>query len=107
MSTLKRWIFFGFAQDPELKRYTRITLTDLDKANREVGSFFNRLLLVDCRREFQIAVRKEGFKALRVAFQYLGSRAGQEVFHSPYLQQYLNGIEKYLDKKRLEKVLEE
>jgi hypothetical protein len=106
LRVLKKWIFFGFAQDPDLAKYTRITLKDLDQANREVATFFNRLLLKDCREEFRNAIKHEGTSALRIAFQYLGTRAGQEVFHSPYVQQYLKGFGEYLDEKKLEKVLE-
>ena len=107
LKVLKKWIFFAFAQDEELKPYVRVTQSDIERVNRQVGDFFNRLLLEDCRRELKMAVHVEGPGAVRTAFQYLGRMAGMAVFNSPGVKRFLKGYTKYIDEKRLEEVIGE
>jgi hypothetical protein len=101
-TALVQWIFVAMAQHPSVSSLTKITSDDVDRHNKAAGALFMRLLTESCVDASKKAVKYEGGAALQVSFQVLGQAAAGELFAHPDVTKVMSGLEKYLDKDKLE-----
>jgi hypothetical protein len=101
-TALVQWIFVAMAQHPSVSSLTRITSEDVDRHNKAAGALFMRLLTESCVDASRKAVKYEGGAALQVSFQVLGQAAAGELFAHPDVTKVMSGLEKHLDKDKLE-----
>ncbi|AZV47141.1 hypothetical protein C3L23_07595 [Nautilia sp. PV-1] len=105
ITTLKKWMFFAFAQDSDLKKYAKISLKDKKEVNKEMGKYVTKLLTDKCAAELKNAVKYEGAKSISIAFEYLGRIAGSAITSSPDVKLFFSDLTKYVDMKKLDKIL--
>ncbi len=67
-----------------------------------MGNLLMRLLTESCKKEAEKALEFEGDATMQASFQVLGQVAGRELFASPEVAEGMAGLEKYLDKDKLE-----
>jgi len=101
IKTLKTWMFFAFAQDPDLKKYAKITPSQIEFINKKMGHYVTRLLTKDCKKEFKNAVKYEGNLAISQSFEYLGRVAGAAITGTPEVREFFQQFSKYIDTKKL------
>jgi len=101
-SVLVQWIFVAMAQHPSVVSLTKISTDDKEKHNRQAGELFMRLLTDTCADESKKALKNEGALAIQTAFQVLGQAAAREIFSDPSVAEMMSGLDKYVDKEKLE-----
>lgn len=100
-ATLVRWIFVAMAQHPMVSSMSTVKASDKDKANKEVGALFMRVITEACADKTRAAMKAEGPTALTAAFQVLGQVAARELFADPNVTAVMSGLEKYFDADKL------
>jgi hypothetical protein len=101
-SVLVQWIFVAMAQHPSVVSLTKISSDDKEKHNGQAGELFMRLLTDTCADESKKALKNEGALAIQTAFQVLGQAAAREIFSDPSVAEMMSGLDKYVDKEKLE-----
>ncbi len=104
IKVLKTWMFFAFAQDPDLAKYATISKSQKIQINKAMGRYVTRLLTVDCKNEFKNAVKYEGNQAISQSFEYLGRVAGAAITSTPEVRAYFKEFAKYVDTKKLDEL---
>ena len=102
---LARWLFTAMAAHPELQALSNVTPADREAASRTTAAIFTRLLADACPKETQAAKAEGGSRAVQAGFGLLGEMAMQELMSDPQVAGTLSGLEKYVDRARLEPVL--
>ena len=102
--SLVRWMFAAATLHPAVKSLAAISDKQRDEANKRVGELFIKLVTESCRDKAQKAVSYEGGMAIQGSFQILGQVAARELFASPEVSAGMAGLDKYIDKKKLETV---
>ena len=98
---LVRWMFVAMSRHPAVASMSKVTDTQVDKANQQMAELFTRLLTVTCREQAKAALKNEGNFALQQAGQKLGQQAGAELFINPDVAKGMSGMSNYLDAKKL------
>ena len=106
-SLLKKWIFFAFSSDKELKSYVNISEKDKLLVNQLMGKYITDILTSRCKKEFETAYKYEGKYAISKTFRYLGEIAGGSVMNSYEVQNYIKEFAQYIDANKFEKILKE
>jgi hypothetical protein len=101
-TSLLQWIFVAMAQHPSVSAFTKITPDDVEKHNKAAGALFMRLLTETCNDNSKKAIKYEGAASIQLSFQVLGQAAAGELFTHPDVSKMMSGLEKYLDKAKLE-----
>lgn len=102
--SLVRWMFASASTHPAVGAIAKVSAADLDTANAAAGTLFMKLMTESCRAQAKAAIQYEGPATVEVGFQVLGQVAGREIFTSPEVVKSLSGLEKYMDKKKLEEL---
>ncbi|TXH05323.1 MAG: hypothetical protein E6R07_05230 [Nevskiaceae bacterium] len=102
--SLVRWMFASASTHPAVSAIAKVSPEDLDKANAAAGTLFMKLMTESCRAQAKAAIQYEGPATVEMGFQILGQVAGREIFSSPEVIKSLSGLEKYMDKKKLEEL---
>lgn len=100
--SLVRWMFSAAAANPAVASIAKVTAAQQDEANKAMADLTMKLLTESCREKAQQALRYEGSATLQTSFQVLGQVAGSEMYQSPEVAKVIGGIDKFMDKKRLE-----
>ena len=103
---LVKWMFSAASAHPAVKSISNVSAKQLDKANKKTADLFMKLLTVSCRSETEKALKYEGKTTLQVSFQVLGQVAGKELFASPEVSAAMSGLERHLDEKRLQSLVQ-
>ncbi|NPA50655.1 MAG: hypothetical protein GXO02_03395 [Epsilonproteobacteria bacterium] len=98
---LKRWIFFAYAQDSDLKKYVSISSKDEDEVNKEMGEYVTTLLSDRCSKELKDAIKYEGPQAIANAFGKLGEIAGMYILESKETKEFLGKFANHIDATKL------
>lgn len=98
---LVKWMFAAASLHPAVQSIANVTEEQLDMENRKTAHLFMKLVTESCRDQTQKALRFEGAVTLQTSFQVLGQVAGQELFTSPEVNAAMAGLERHLDKDRL------
>jgi hypothetical protein len=101
-ATLMRWMFVALSQNPSISSLSSATAADVEKSNAAVGALFMRLLTVDCAEKTKKAIKYEGGAAIQASFEVLGRVASSELFTDPKVNAVMAGLDKYVDKKKLD-----
>lgn len=104
---LARWVFISMAAHPEMKQYASANAAaDADETSQKMGALVTRLLTDSCANEVR-AVAKSGqaTEAVKVAFEYLGGLAMQELMADKTVQDTMGLFSHYVDQTRLNNVL--
>ncbi|WP_029407835.1 hypothetical protein [Thiomicrorhabdus sp. Milos-T2] len=101
---LVRWMFTAASRHPAVKSISSVSETQLDAANKTTGQLIMRLLTVSCKNETEKAFQFEGQSTLESSFMVLGQVAGKELFSSPEVSAAMAGLNKYIDKNKLNSI---
>jgi len=101
-SLLVQWIFVAMAQHPSVSALTKVGSSDVDKYNKIAADLFMKLLTQTCVDDTKKAVKYEGAIAIQTSFQVLGQAAAREIFSHPDVAKMMSGLDKYVDKSKLE-----
>ena len=105
IKTLKTWMFFAFAQDPDLSKYAKITPGEKVAVNKKMGAYVTKLLTEKCPSELKNAVKYDGPQSIPVAFEYLGRVAGAAITSSPEVKKFFMEFSQYVDMKKLNSLI--
>ncbi len=101
---LKTWMFFAFAQDPDLKPYNNISSSQKEAINKKMGAYVTALLTEKCKNELKKAVKFEGLQSISKSFEYLGKIAGIAITSTPPVKIFFKEFGKYLDMKKFNSI---
>jgi hypothetical protein len=101
---LVRWIFVAMAQHPLVSSMSNVKVDDKEKANKDVGALFMRLLTETCKDKTKAAIQAEGAAAIQLSFQVLGQVAAREIFADPSVVAVMSGLEKHVDSEKLKEL---
>jgi len=101
---LVRWIFVAMAQHPLVSSMSNVKADEKEKANKEVGALFMRLLTDTCKDKAKAAIKAEGAAAIQLSFQVLGQVAAGEIFADPSVVAVMSGIDKHVDNEKLKEL---
>jgi hypothetical protein len=86
---LVQWIFSAVSLNPAVAPLSSVTDEQRDGLSRSAAGLFQRLLLVDCRRETIDALKFEGERALETSFEVLGKVATVGLLSDPQVASQL------------------
>jgi len=98
---LVRWIFATAALHPDVSSIAAVTGDQRAELTHTVGALYERLLTVDCRRQYRDAVKFEGDQALTASFQVLGGVAMRELLGHQAVTMGMNELDAAVDKEKL------
>jgi hypothetical protein len=96
------WMFSAVSAAPRLQKLTTLDRAKRDEIAATAASVFQRLLLVDCRKEAVAALKAEGRNGMIQSFGALGRAATEQMFQSPEAQVELESLGKNFDEAKLE-----
>lgn len=102
-----KWMFSAMALNPEVESMTKISETQREQMNQAAAALFQKLLLVSCKAQTQLAVRYEGPQTIGQAFNVFGQVAGRELFANPRVAEGMGGLMKYVDQSKLNELVNE
>ncbi|MBX7198031.1 MAG: hypothetical protein K1X51_01485 [Rhodospirillaceae bacterium] len=102
--TLVQWIYGAMSLHPAVLPMSAIKPEQRDVMDQKTAELMQRLLLVDCKKETMDAVKYEGPGAMQAAFSVLGSVAMRGLMAEPEVAKGLQGLERYMDKSKLEEL---
>ena len=102
---LVKWMFTAMALQPAVKSMSNVTAQQRDKSNKDIADLFVKLLTETCKEPAAKAIKYEGQPALNTSFSILGQVAAKELFANPNVAAGLSGLDKHLDKEKLNKAL--
>lgn len=102
---LARWIFVGMSAHPELGTVAKASPQNIEAAQRTMGSLFTRLIADQCSQQMNAVVQSDGSEGIKVAFEYLGRMAMQELMTNQEVNAAMGGFERYIDKEKVNKVV--
>ena len=96
---LVTWLFMVISQHSDITKEHGQIFSESQKirANRNMGSFINNILLTRCGSEFKEAVQYEGMDAFFELFQRLGEAAMYDFMADPNVLIAAEGYAEYLD----------
>ena len=106
-SAFMAWMFSAVSADPQLQKFTTLDRAKRDEIAAGAAKVFQRLLLVDCRKEAVAALKAEGESSIRQSFGELGRAATQQMFQSPQAQAELESLGKNFDDQKFKELSRE
>lgn len=101
-TALVRWMFAAMAQHPAVTPLASVSPEKVEESNAAIGKLFMRLLTRSCDDKAKKALQYEGSIAMNQSFTVLGQVAASEIFANPKVTEVMSGLDKYVDKKKLE-----
>lgn len=102
---LIKWIFAAMSSHPDVESMSNISPKLKEDLNKQAAEMIMKLLTVRCNEECKQAVKYEGADSLKTSFELLGRVAMQGIMTDRQVKEYLSGMDKYLDKEKLQKSL--
>jgi len=100
-AALGRWMFAAIAANPAVESIAKVSPKTMDDVNASAGAVFMRLLTETCKSQAREAILKEGPESLQISFAVLGQATMGELFANPEVRKAVAGLEKYVDKQKL------
>jgi uncharacterized protein YchJ len=94
---LVRWEFAEFALNPALSTVSSVTSDQRKALERQSAALFERLVLTDCRKETEAALKYEGNVAFQASFAVLGQVAARGLMSDPKVNEGMAGMVAFLD----------
>lgn len=104
--SLVKWMFTSMALHPAVQEIADVSLSDRERANREMAELIVELLSRRCYSETRLALQNEGSLALQTSFSVLGQVAATNLFSDPNVAAGLASLETYVSAEDLENRLE-
>lgn len=104
---LMRWVFGTLTLNPALQPMSAVTPEQRETYTKNVAMLFQRLTLVDCRKEAVAGLKYEGAQSLNVAWQFLGRIAARSMFSDPHVAQGMSMLRKFVDKSTISELYKE
>lgn len=101
---LAKWIFAGMSAHPEIGAIAKASPKDIEAAQRTMGALFTRLIADQCSNQMGVVFRVDGSDGIKIAFEYLGKMAMQELMSDQAVNAALGGFERFTDKSKLSRV---
>jgi hypothetical protein len=101
---LVKWMFSAASSHPDVKSITANSAAHVDEHNKKLAELMVRLLTESCKEKTREALKYEGASTIGASFQVLGQVAGRELFSHPEVVKNLSGLEKHIDRKKLEQL---
>ncbi|HVF15656.1 MAG TPA: hypothetical protein VNA21_02060 [Steroidobacteraceae bacterium] len=105
--SLVRWMFVAASAHPAVADIASVGADELDKSNMVLGELMTTLLTDRCKEQTKKAIKYEGPAAIQLGFQVLGQVAGSDLFASPEVAKGMAGLEKHVDKQKLEMLVKQ
>jgi len=102
---LARWIFVGMSAHPEIGTIAKASPQDTEAVQRTTGQLFTRLIADQCPNQMRAVVQSDGNQGLKIAFEYLGRIAMQELMSNQQVAESIGGFERYAEKAKIERVI--
>ncbi|MGZ5179922.1 MAG: hypothetical protein ACXWC6_06000 [Ramlibacter sp.] len=102
---LAKWVWVLMAAHPEIKDLAAFPTDLRETSSATAGRLFTRLIADNCARETRAAVAADGSEAFRNAFATLGRIAMQELMTDRGVQSGFAGLERYIDKEKVERAI--
>ena len=106
-ASLVRWMFAAAAANPAVASIARVSPKVMEEANATTGALFMKLLTESCKDKAKKALVYEGPATIQLSFTVPGQVAAGEMFSSPEVKEAMSGLEKNVDKKKLEQLKDE
>ena len=97
-------MFSALSANPALRGMADTSPEQRAAYNKELAATFERLSLVDCRKEMVAAFKADGTDAMRGAFEVMGRRAAEQLMSDPAAAKELERFGEYLDKAKWEQL---
>jgi hypothetical protein len=94
---LVRWVFVMIGKHPGLSDLSEVTADKQEKADRQMGALFERLLSKDCATETHVAMAGNDSDALPTAFGTLAQKAVGKLMDDPAVTAAAENFIKYVD----------
>lgn len=95
------WMFSAVSSDPTLQKFTTLDRKARDQIAANAAASFQRLLLVECRKEAVAALKADGEESITQSFGQLGRSASRQLFQSPQAQTELETLGKNFDEAKM------
>lgn len=102
---LARWVFVAMAAHPEIAVVAKASPKDVEEAQRTTGVLVTRLIADQCPNQMSAVVQTDGSEGARIAFEYLGKLAMQELTSNQEVKAALGGFERYTDQEKINRVV--
>jgi hypothetical protein len=106
-NALMAWMFSAISADPQLQKFTTLDRAKRDQMATGAAAVFQRLMMIDCRKEAVAALRSDGETALTQSFGELGKAATRQMFQSPQAQTELESLGKNFDTEKMKALARE
>jgi hypothetical protein len=100
-------MFAAAAANPAVASIARVSPKVMDEANATTAALLMKLLTESCKDKAKKALVYEGPATIQLSFTVLGQVAAGEMFSSPEVREAISGLEKNVDKKKLEQLKDE
>lgn len=100
---LAKWVFVGMGTHPEIQKIAKPSDADVEVIQQRMGALVTRLMADDCAKEMRTVVQQSGTEGVKVAFEYLGRFAMQELMTNQEVATSMGRFERYIDKSKVEK----
>jgi len=107
VSAFMVWLYSAMSLEPSVKVYSSMTDAQRDAATKRAAELFQRMMVVDCRKETVAAVKYEGVGSLETGFRVFGEVAGRGLFGSPEVAQSMQKMSSYVDRSKFEALAKE
>ena len=96
------WIYAAMSAHPKVKVLSNISNKKGEELNKNTADLFMNLLTVRCKSETEVAFKYEGVSTFSASFEVLGRVAMQGIMSNPDVNNYMSGLDKYIDTKEIE-----
>lgn len=101
---LIKWVYIAMSSHKAVRQYSNISAQIGDDMNKNTAELFMNLLTERCKSEAVKAHKYEKDIALKASFEMLGKVAMQGIMTAPSVSVYMGGLQKYIDKKKLDTI---
>lgn len=98
---LIKWVYAAMSAHPDVAALSNISPAKAEELNQAAGDMFTDLVAVRCQKETADAMKYEGSSAFEASFEVLGKVAMQGLMSHPGVSEYLGGLAKHIDEKKL------
>lgn len=99
------WVFSALSANPKVASIARMNYSQRQVITQKTAELFKHLLFDVCHKQAKQAVEYEGPIALYYSFKVLGTVASRELMSDPAVKRQLKGINKFIDKKKMNEEL--
>lgn len=104
---LGKWVFLAMVAHPEMSGLSAATPAQIEQSNKDLAALFMRLVTRDCKDQMRTMLAQDGSQSIKVAFEYLGQIAMQELMSHPAVNARISEFEKHIDPAALQRALGE